>query len=455
MNRVHIKTYGCQMNERDSEAIAAMLRARGYTIVNAEAEADIILLNTCSVRDQAEQKAIGKAGRLLKDKHRATPALSAPRLRVLGLMGCMAQNRGRPLLESLPDLDLLVGTQKFHHVPDHLDNLLASWRGLGPRPSTLVELDTEADSQNLLRGHSPGRQVSALVSIMQGCDMRCAYCIVPKARGAERARPMEDIVDEIRGLAATGTREVTLLGQIVNHYGKREYPAVAGKTPFVQLLERIHAIEGIERIRFTSPHPSGFRQDLVNCYRDLHKLCEHIHLPVQSGSDQILRAMRRSYTRDQYLRTVNALRAAHPGMCFSTDIIVGHPGETDADFAKTVALFDEVKFDMAFIFKYSTRSGTESADMGDTVPRDVKESRNQILLERLAATSLARNQTLVGTTQEVLVESPARKGRDIFMGRNRGNRKVLFPGNAAHVGLLLPVRVESATTTALQGRALA
>ena len=241
----------------------------------------------------------------------------------------------------------------------------------------------------------------------------------------------------------------------MNHYGKREYATSAGKTPFVQLLERIHDIGGIERIRFTSPHPSGFRQDLVNCYRDLPKLCEHIHLPVQSGSDRILRAMRRSYTRDKYLRTVNALRAAHPGMYFSTDIIVGHPGETDADFDATVALFDEVKFDMAFIFKYSPRSGTESADMGDTVPRDVKETRNQILLERLAATSLARNQALVGTTQEVLVESPARKGRDIFMGRNRGNRKVLFPGSAAHIGLLLPVQVESATTTVLQGRAMA
>ncbi|MDR2844744.1 MAG: tRNA (N6-isopentenyl adenosine(37)-C2)-methylthiotransferase MiaB [Puniceicoccales bacterium] len=446
MNRVYIKTYGCQMNERDSEAVAAMLRTRGYSIVDTEADADVILLNTCSVRDQAEQKALGKAGHLLKERrHGKHP------IRLLGIMGCMAQNRGHALVDSLPDLDLVVGTQKFHQVPDHLDNLMASMRGLGPRPATIVDLDAEAGSQNAIRDHAPARQVCAFVSIMQGCDMRCTYCIVPKTRGPERARPMDDIVAEVRTLAENGTREVTLLGQIVNHYGKREFPAQDGKSPFVQLLEKIHAVDGIERIRFTSPHPTGFRQDLVDCYRRLPKLCEYIHFPMQSGSDRILRAMRRPYTRERFLRTVDALRTANPDMYFSTDIIVGYPDETDADFAETVSLFDVVKFDMAFIFKYSVRSGTAAEVLGDTIPREVKEARNQVLLERLEATSLARNRALIGTVQEVLVEGPARKGDGIYMGHNRGSRKVLFPGGERHIGEFVSVRIDSATTTILKG----
>ena len=426
-----------------------MLRARGYSIVDVEAEADVVLLNTCSVRDQAEQKALGKAGRLLKEKRLGGG------VRTIGVMGCMAQNRGRTLVDSLPDLDLIVGTQKFHQVPDHLDNLMASLRGLGPRPATIVDTDVEPGSQNTIRGHAPGRQVSAFVSIMQGCDMRCTYCIVPKTRGPERARPMEDIVEEVRALAAAGTREVTLLGQIVNHYGMREFAFRDGKCPFVQLLEKVHEVEGIERIRFTSPHPAGFRQDLVDCYRNLPKLCEYIHLPMQSGSDRILRAMRRPYTRARFLCTVEALRVACPQMYFSTDVIVGFPGETDEDFAETLSLFDTVAFDMAFIFKYSVRSGTEAEQMGDVVPLAVKEARNQALLERLEALSVARNQSLVGSTQEVLVEGPARKGDGMFMGRNRGNRKILFPGDAGMVGHMLPVFIEGATPTVLLGKCMA
>ena len=444
MNRVYIKTYGCQMNERDSEAVASMLRGRGYSIVDSEADADVVLLNTCSVRDQAEQKAIGKAGRLQREKRRN-------KLQLLGVMGCMAQNRGRDLLDNLPDLDLVVGTQKFHQVPDHLDNLLASLKGLGPRPSTIVDLEAEAGSQNTIRGHGAERKVTAFVSIMQGCNMKCAYCIVPKTRGEERARPMEDIVEEVRELAANGTKEITLLGQIVNHYGKREFPMAGGKSPFVQLLEKVHAVDGIERIRFTSPHPVGFRQDLVEAYRDLPKLCEYIHFPMQSGSDRVLRAMRRPYSREKFLRIVEALRTANPAMYFSTDVIVGFPGETDEDFAQTVTLFDEVKFDMAFIFKYSVRSGTEAEEMGDTIAKEIKEERNQVLLERLEKWSTARNEALIGTVQEVLVEGPARKGEGMFMGKNRGNRKVLFPGSARQVGELIPVKIHRATTTVLLG----
>ncbi|MDR1817845.1 MAG: tRNA (N6-isopentenyl adenosine(37)-C2)-methylthiotransferase MiaB [Puniceicoccales bacterium] len=369
----------------------------------------------------------------------------------MGIMGCMAQNRGAALLDQLPDLDLVVGTQKFHQVPDHLDNLLASLRGLGPRPSTIVDIAEERGSQNALRGHDPQPRVCAFVSIMQGCDMRCSYCIVPKTRGAERARPMEDIVEETRELVAGGAREVTLLGQIVNHYGRREYPVAAGKTPFVQLLEKLHDIAGLERIRFTSPHPVGFRADLVRCYRDLPKLCEYVHLPAQSGSDRILRAMRRPHTRARYLEIVAALRDAAPGICISTDVIVGFPGETEEDFEQTVSLFDTVRFDMAYVFKYSTRTGTEAEAFGDTVPPAVKDERDKRLLALLEQYSLARNRSLVGSTQEILVEGPARKGDGVLMGRTRTNRKALFRGDLSLAGRLLPVHITGASVTTVTG----
>ncbi len=446
MNRVYIKTYGCQMNERDSEAVAELLRGRGYSIVDSEHDADTVLLNTCSVRDQAEQKAIGKAGYLRKRK------IENPNF-LLGVMGCMAQNRGAELLDRLPDLDLVVGTQKFHRVPDHLDNLIHSLEGQGPRPSSILDLEEEADSQNEIRHHAPGkRQVTAFVSIMQGCNMRCSFCIVPKTRGEERARPMEDIVDEIKGLVDGGTREVTLLGQIVTSYGQKEYPRIAGKTPFVQLLEKVHEIDGLERIRFTSPHPRGFRDDLVQAYRDLPKLCEYVHLPLQSGSDRILKGMKRPYSVDRYRKIVDALRNAAPDMFFSTDVIVGFPGETEAEFEETRKLFEEIRFDMAFIFKYSPRSGTPAADMEDQVSKEEKERRNQVLLEILGRHSKARNETLVGSVQEVLVEGPARKGEGMLQGRTRGFRKVVFPGRERQIGEIIPVRIDSASVTTLNGQ---
>jgi tRNA-2-methylthio-N6-dimethylallyladenosine synthase len=448
MNRVHIKTYGCQMNERDSEAVAAQLRDRGYSIVDDESSADVVLLNTCAVRDQAEQKAIGKTGHLAKRKRRD------PNF-IIGVMGCMAQNHGESLLEKLPDLDLLVGTQKFHRVPELLDTLLASERGLGPRPATLVELGAESGSEETIREHLDGtRQVSAFVSIMQGCNMNCSFCIVPKTRGPERYRGMEAICAEIEELVAKGTREVTLLGQIVNSYGMRQIPYRAGISPFVQLLERVNAIEGLERIRFTSPHPRGFQQDLVAAYGRLEKLMPYVHLPVQSGSDALLKRMRRPYTRRRFLEIVAQLRAVQPGIALSTDIIVGFPGETEEEFEETRTLFEEVGFDMAFIFKYSERSGTRAAEWPDDVQAEVKEARNQILLEALGRHSLARNQALLGTVQEVLLEGPARRGERMFMGRNPGNRKVLVPADSRLVGQSVPVLIREAHVTYLQGELL-
>lgn len=444
MHRVHLRTYGCQMNERDSEAVATLLARRGYALVDREDDADIVLINTCSVRDVAEQKAIGKMGYLAKRK-RDDPSL------VLGFLGCMAQNRGAELLDRLPDLDLVVGTQRIHRVPEHLERILAARGDAPPRPARLVDIAEEAGSQNTIRDHpeTPGR-VTAFVSIQQGCNMACTFCIVPKTRGDERSRPMDDIVAECRELAARGVREVTLLGQIVTSYGRRDYAHEGGRTPFTQLVERIHAIDGIARIRFTSPHPRGFKDDLVDAFARLPKLMPHCHLPLQSGSDRVLRAMNRPYTAAQYLRIADKLRAAHPDMHLSTDVIVGFPGETDEDFEQTASVFERAGYDMAYIFKYSIRTGTPAAEAEQQVGEVVKEVRNQRLLRILEANSAARAAARVGTVQRVLVEGPSPRG-GTFTGRTPGNRVVHFPGHPRLVGHLVDVRVERATTSAFYG----
>ena len=433
------------MNERDSQAVAALLRNKGYSIVSEEETADVILLNTCSVREQAEQKAIGKAG-YITAKKRKKPNL------ILGIMGCMAQNKGDSLVDTLPDLDLVIGTQKFHRVPDHLDNMIASMNGLGPRPETVVDIEEEAGSQNTIKSHmDDGPKVSAFVSIMQGCNMKCSYCIVPKTRGAERARPMNEIVDEIQALADKGTKEVTLLGQIVNQYAVREFPFVDKKSPFVQLLEKVNAIEGIERIRFTSPHPVGFKDDLIECYQRLPKLCEYLHFPMQSGSNSILKAMRRPYSIEKFRQIIEKLRVIRPDIYISTDIIVGFPGETEDDFEATRSAFEAIGFDMAYIFKYSVRPGTTAEPEGDPISKETKEARNQILLDILGRSSLARNQSLVGTTQEVLLEGKAKRGDAMFIGRTRGYRKVIVPANERLIGELVDVHITDASVSSLNG----
>src|SRR5690606_5407061 len=258
--------------------------------------------------------------------------------------------------------------------------------------SSIVDLEEEEGSQNEIRHHQDNDKQTAFVSIMQGCNMNCAFCIVPKTRGSERSRPIEDIAREVEELAAKGIREVTLLGQIVTSYGRKEFPFRNRKSPFVQLLERIHEIDGIERIRFTSPHPRGFKQDLIEAYRDLPKLCEYVHLPLQSGSDRILKLMNRPYTASRYRQIVDDLRAVQPNMYFATDVIVGFPGETDEDFEETRRFFESIRYDMAYIFKYSPRTGTPAAEMEDQVPQEVKEERNQILLDILGKHSLQRNE---------------------------------------------------------------
>ena len=448
MPNVHIKTYGCQMNERDSEQVAKMLGERGYLMTSDEADADVILLNTCSVRDMAEQKAIGKMG-MLRKLRKARPHL------VLGYLGCMAQARGGSLTKTSPDVDLVVGTQKFHRVADYVDELLR--RRLEARIDDqrlpIVDVEEEDDSQSTIREQdlAPG-QCAAFVSIMQGCNMRCAFCIVPQTRGEERGRPIGEIVAEVRDLAARGVREVTLLGQIVNLYGRHEFSAKDGTSPFVQLLEAVCGVDGIERVRFASPHPIGFKEDLVAAFGRLPKLAEHVHLPLQSGSDRILKIMRRGYTVDTFRELVGRLRAERSGIAITTDIIVGFPGETDEDYAATRALTDEVGFDNAFVFRYSPRQNTPAATMGGQMPEAIKEWRNKDLLEVVNSHVARHLGALVGQQVEILCEGESRNNPLRLSGRTRTNKIVVFEGEAGHVGRIFDVTIERASTSTLYGK---
>jgi len=440
MPSVFIKTYGCQMNVRDSEQVARDLALRGYKLTENEDHADVVLLNTCSVRDMAEQKAVSKmqtlGGRKKKGHHQ-----------VIGFLGCMAQSRGASILDELPEVDLVLGTQKFHDAARHVDALFQARQsdpGIDLRP--IVDIAEEAASQNTIRDHllAP-KQVTAFVSIMQGCNMHCTFCIVPSTRGAERSRPIGDIVAEVESLVRQGVREVTLLGQIVNLYGRHEFPAVGGRSPFAQLLHAVCAVPGLDRVRFTSPHPIGFKDDLVACFRELPNLCEHVHLPLQSGSNAILKRMHRAYTREGYLRLIGKLRAAQPAIAFTTDIIVGFPGETEDDFRATCDLVREVAFDNAFVFRYSPRRNTPAATMDGQLSEEVKMERNRVLLDILDEIADARTQRLLGTEDEILVEGESRTSDARYQGRTRTNRLVLVEANERWRGQLLPVRLVEST----------
>lgn len=444
MPSVFIKTYGCQMNERDSEAVAAQLVAKGYTLAASEGTADVVLLNTCSVRDLAEQKALGKMRALAADARRHRPGV------VLGFLGCMAQSRGAELIDRLPDVDLVLGTQKFHRTADYLDEILTG------RREKVVDVEAEPGSEgaireHLLHGATRAKAVTAFVSIMQGCNQRCTFCIVPFTRGQERSRSIPDLVSECRELVAHGVKEITLLGQIVTSYGRREIGPRAGKSAFVQLLEAVHEVGGLERIRFTSPHPKGYGDDLVEAYGRLPKLCEHAHLPAQSGSNRILQRMHRGYTRERFLEIVRKLRRVQPGIGLSTDLIVGFPGETEADFEETLSLCREAQFDQAFVFKYSPRKGTPAASMPDQVPPEVKEARHARLLALVNELARPQYQRCVGQRLQILVEGPSRKNPARLEGRTRANKIVVFEGAARHVGQLLEVRITRAGNYTLYG----
>jgi tRNA-2-methylthio-N6-dimethylallyladenosine synthase len=451
MPSVYIKTYGCQMNERDSEAVAAQLVAKGYALAASEHVADVILLNTCSVRDMAEQKALNKMENIAADVRRSRPDV------VLGFLGCMAQSRGQELIDRLPDVDLVIGTQKFHRTGDYLDDIFSG------RSDKIVDIEEERGSEATIKehllyggpgansGHRPPLQVTAFVSIMQGCNQYCTFCIVPYTRGAERSRTIPDIVAECRELVARGVKEITLLGQIVTSYGKREIGVRDGKSAFVQLLEAVNEIEGLERIRFTSPHPKGYGDDLVEAYDRLGKLCESAHLPVQSGSDPILKLMHRGYTRARFLGITERLRRVKPDMGITTDVIVGFPGETEADFAETLSLVREVGFDNAYCFKYSQRKDTPAAAMPDQAPPEVIEERHGRLLDLVNEMGKEKYRRCVGQRAQILVEGPSRKRPERFEGRTRTNRIVVFEGSERHRGQLLDVQIRRAGSFTLYG----
>lgn len=447
MPAFYIKTYGCQMNERDSEQVARMLESRGYSVAPQEADADVILLNTCSVRDMAERKAIGKMG-FLRKLRKKKPHL------VLGYLGCMAQSRGSQLLEESPHVDLVVGTQKFHRVADYVDDLLKErldqlmddeWR-------SIVDVEEEPGSQETIRDHKlKEHQSSAFVSIMQGCNMRCTFCIVPDTRGSERSRRIEEIVSEVRELVARGVKEVTLLGQIVNLYGRHEFEKRDGKSPFVQLLEAVHDVEGLERLRFTSPHPIGFREDLIGAFGRLPKLMEHVHLPLQSGSNRLLKLMHRGYTAERFEDLVGKLRAARPGIAITTDIIVGFPGETEEDYQSTRSLAERVEFDNAFVFRYSPRKDTPAATMPDQLPEALKEARNQDLLGVINQGVQNKLDALIGKDVEILCEGTSKHNPDRLTGRTGTNKIVVFEGEPRHIGEIFSLRITHTSPTTLYG----
>jgi len=480
MPKFFIKTYGCQMNERDSEQVAYSLITRGYERVEHEADADVVLLNTCSVRDMADQKALGKMGML------GRMAKERPHV-VFGFLGCMAQAQGASLLRNLPHLDLVVGTQKFHRVADYVDEIAARKRAVvagvtdpghsqsrmdDPRYS-IVDIGEEPGSQETIRKQQlKEKQATAFVSIMQGCNMHCTFCIVPRTRGQERSRSIPEIVREVRELVAQGVKEVTLLGQIVNLYGRHEFPAVAAvydrrqggafeasavidrrysKSPFVQLLEAVHEVDGLERLRFTSPHPIGFRDDLIDALAHLTKLAEHVHLPLQSGSNKILKAMHRTYTAEKYIDLVHRIRRAREGIAVTTDIIVGFPGETESDYKQTRNLVENIQFDNAFVFRYSPRRETPAAEMPEQVAEPIKEARNHDLLAVVNESARRAGERLVGRDVEVLCEGVSKTNRARLTGRTRTNKVVVFEGSNDLVGGLIDIKIKQANGFSLYG----
>ena len=465
MPKLYIKTYGCQMNERDSEQVARMFVQKGYTMTDREDEADVILFNSCSIREQAEQKALGKMG-LLAKQQRHRPHV------VYGMMGCMAQSKKEELFKELPRLDLVVGTQKYHRVFEHVDGILRA-----RQERRMDELQTafsgthgcdvaeEADSQNRIRDHlNPGARSTAYVSIMQGCEMKCAYCIVPYTRGAERSRPIRDVVDaplvftyhtkfdvDVAKLLRGRLLQESALYVLASNISACDEVWTVSKGGFVQLLEAVHEVEGIRRIRFVSPHPIGFRQDLVQAFTYLPKLCSHIHFPMQSGSDRILKMMRRPYRNETYLDLCSRMKQARPDLSITTDIIVGFPGETEEDYLLTRQAVEQVQFDNAFIFRYSPRRGTPAAVMENQIPEEVKEARNQDLLAVVNEIAIRKNRDLVGTVQEVLLEGSSKTNAARLSGRTSQNKPVMVDAAPDLAGEILPIRIEESTGFTLYG----
>jgi tRNA-2-methylthio-N6-dimethylallyladenosine synthase len=433
MKRYHVTTFGCQMNAHDSERIKGMLEELGLGEAPSAEDADVVVFNTCTIREKPDTKLAAYLGEAAARKRRDPE-------RVIAVGGCYAEAQRDRIFELYPAVDVAFGPGSIAH--------LADWLGAGGEGVARGRfgLDDRAFAATLPMHRE--RPFQAWVQVSMGCNSTCAYCIVPAVRGREQSRRPGEIVAEVTRLAGEGVREITLLGQNVNSWGRDLAPDV--RTEFGELLRACDSVEGIERIRFTSPHPKDFREPVIAAIAECEAVCEQVHLPLQSGSSRVLKAMRRTYTRERYLALVDRLRAAIPDLALGTDIIVGFPGETDREFEETLEVVEEVGFDSAFTFVYSPRQGTEAAAMGDQVPHELKIERMERLVELTQRIAAERNAERVGRVEQVLVEGPSRTDDSLLRGRTRRNTTVNFTGTAEG-GELVDVRIEQATSTTLRG----
>ncbi len=434
MKKLYLQTFGCQMNERDSEGVQGLLLDRGFETTSTIEEADLILYNTCSVRDHAEQKVFGRMGHFRKLKQ-INPNL------IVGIVGCMAQEHGGNFFKKNPEIDLVCGPGNLNQIPDLVEEIRLQ---RAPR----LAIDRLNEEYSLENVHHRSGELKGLVTIMTGCDHRCTYCIVPYTRGDERSRNSENIIKEMRDLEAKGFKDVMLLGQNVNSYGK----GLEESIDFAGLLEKIQKeTPGIPRLRFITSHPKDAHTRLFTAMRDLPMVCEHMHLPVQSGSNRTLRRMKREHTREWYLEQIEEYRKLVPDGTLTTDFIVGFPGETEKDFLDTLEFIERIEFDSAFIFQYSPRPGTPALKLEDDVTPQEKSRRHQILLAAQKAASLKRNQALIGRTEEVLFESRSKRDEMRFVGRTRGYKRVVVSAERDIIGEFHQAKILSVADETLLG----
>jgi tRNA-2-methylthio-N6-dimethylallyladenosine synthase len=434
---LYVQTIGCQMNVHDSEQIVALMEKEGYVCTKNVNQADLIILNTCSIREKAAQKVNSQLGRFrrLKEKNENL---------IIGVGGCLAQQMGERLITKVPDLDLVFGTHNIHQLPELIVEIERTGR-------KIVETTVHESTQSIgLLALPPIGRVTAFVTIMQGCNNFCAYCVVPYLRGREESRDIDDILYEISNLSDQGVKEITLLGQNVNSYARKR----SGESGFVDLLHEIEKIEGIERIRFTTSHPKDISESLIASFAEMKKLCKHIHLPVQSGSDRILALMNRGYTRSEYLAKIEKLRKSCPDISITSDVIVGFPGETDGDFQETIDMMNEIRFDSLFSFKYSEREGTAALNMSGKVTEPLKLERLRVLQSLQEEHTLEKNRAMVGRQEKILVEGLSKNCREDVMGRTSTNKIVNFGGSIELVGEIVPVFIKEAYLHSLRGEML-